>query len=309
MPAPAPISGGGFGEAHAFHLTKLPVFRCNGRMKPATHRRLFPFPPFGDSPLAHRWLEAVASMVIAGTLLLWPGGAECQEAKVAPDPSTSDGAKPVPTGVELTAEWIEVDLAALPGLLKKHGGEDDSRPLYDEVLEMIEAKAAERVEMVFGRLPLGDNGSIRSVEEVIYPTEYDPPEIPNTVTIEGGNADNIPISSAMPAAFETRDVGTRIETENEVDDSGRIVLEIGVETVSHLGRDYLFPKESKEHKEMSVIWMPRFHTMAVHTRVTLRPGAFALIGTFKPPSAEKADKRLLLFVQARFSTNRTAEVQ
>ena len=61
----------------------------------------------------------------------------------------------------------------------------------------------------------GERAVIRQVREFIYPTEYDPPEIPNSVgvfqlgnvIIEGGEQSVPPISPATPAAFETRDLG------------------------------------------------------------------------------------------------------
>jgi general secretion pathway protein D len=71
----------------------------------------------------------------------------------------------------------------------------------------------------------GQAASIFLIDEFIYPTEYEPPEIPTnvsgntTVQIDGGGnivgvdttAVNIPVIPAMPTAFETRDIGIVLE--------------------------------------------------------------------------------------------------
>jgi general secretion pathway protein D len=50
----------------------------------------------------------------------------------------------------------------------------------------------------------GQQASVEIQREILYPTEYDPPEIPNTV---GSGAGTAPATPATPTAFETRSVG------------------------------------------------------------------------------------------------------
>lgn len=67
----------------------------------------------------------------------------------------------------------------------------------------------------------GQVGKIEQVREFIYPTEYDPPEIPNQFgadTTTGGLglpavASEFPVTPATPTAFETRKLGQMIEVE------------------------------------------------------------------------------------------------
>lgn len=54
----------------------------------------------------------------------------------------------------------------------------------------------------------GERAQIKSVREFIYPTEYDPPELPNVVA---GGA--FPVTPANPTAFETRELGSLLEVE------------------------------------------------------------------------------------------------
>jgi general secretion pathway protein D len=77
----------------------------------------------------------------------------------------------------------------------------------------------------------GQLAKLEQVREFIYPTEYDPPEIPNDFgnpTINGviyiGPADPIfPATPATPTAFETRKLGKTIELEPTVSSDNRTV--------------------------------------------------------------------------------------
>jgi general secretion pathway protein D len=55
----------------------------------------------------------------------------------------------------------------------------------------------------------GQASSILIAREFIYPTEYEPPELPNAV----GTSDegSFPVTPATPTAFETKDVGISLE--------------------------------------------------------------------------------------------------
>lgn len=77
----------------------------------------------------------------------------------------------------------------------------------------------------------GQLAKLEQVREFIYPTEYDPPEIPNTfgqVTIGNviytGPSDPIfPATPATPTAFETRNLGKVIEVEPTVSSDNRTI--------------------------------------------------------------------------------------
>ena len=71
----------------------------------------------------------------------------------------------------------------------------------------------------------GERASILLVREFIYPTEFDPPEIPQefgTATGDGGVA-SFPVTPTTPTAFETRNVGTTLEVEPVISQDGTSV--------------------------------------------------------------------------------------
>lgn len=79
----------------------------------------------------------------------------------------------------------------------------------------------------------GQTSRIEIIREMIYPTEYEPPELPNTVEsttlIDGlsGQVANLapptPITPAMPTAFEKRNVGTTLEVSPIVSSDRRYI--------------------------------------------------------------------------------------
>lgn len=78
----------------------------------------------------------------------------------------------------------------------------------------------------------GQQATVEVVREFIYPTEFDPPQIPTNVG--GGNNNgggggggttivSIPVTPTTPTAFETRNVGVRLNVEPVISDDGRSV--------------------------------------------------------------------------------------
>jgi len=66
----------------------------------------------------------------------------------------------------------------------------------------------------------GEKATIEIIREFIYPTEYEPPELPNSVgggfgggssSIVGGGAQSFPVTPATPTSFETRNTGVTLE--------------------------------------------------------------------------------------------------
>jgi general secretion pathway protein D len=62
----------------------------------------------------------------------------------------------------------------------------------------------------------GQASSIVMVREFIYPTEYEPPELPNSVGRNSGGS-STPVTPATPTAFDTKDLGISLEVLPVVD--------------------------------------------------------------------------------------------
>ena len=68
----------------------------------------------------------------------------------------------------------------------------------------------------------GESATIEVIREFIYPTEYEPPELPQSVgttsqntdaDVGGGGAQIFPVTPATPTGFETRNTGVTLEIE------------------------------------------------------------------------------------------------
>ncbi len=161
----------------------------------------------------------------------------------------------------------------------------------------------------------GQIASIEQVRELIYPTEYDPPEIPNdtgnnsnsTVSINGvltqaGSSGVFPAVPAQPTAFETRKLGKVIEVEPSVS-SDNLTVNLNVTTdftdfvgfinygVPILNSRFVLPDGSPSVVTPNEILMPVFDAVKETTNVTVWDGQTIAIGGFHGESVTgSADK-------------------
>ena len=76
----------------------------------------------------------------------------------------------------------------------------------------------------------GQRASIEIIREFRYPTEFNPPQIPQTVTastggggVGGGSVGALPITPTTPTTFETRNTGVSLEVEPVVGPDGSTI--------------------------------------------------------------------------------------
>lgn len=143
----------------------------------------------------------------------------------------------------------------------------------------------------------GQRAKNESISEHVYPTEFDPPEIPNEVTLS--DRAEAPTVGVTPTAFETRNVGVTIEVDPVIGSDGvTIDLNLAPERVQ-LGGYTVW--SSEEVDEMFQVRLPTFYTMKITTQVTLHAGRYCLLGSTKPldPTTEGLDDVVVLnFVRA-----------
>ncbi len=145
----------------------------------------------------------------------------------------------------------------------------------------------------------GDKATIEIIREFIYPTEYDPPELPGG---GGGNQNNVqpadgeqaavqafPVTPANPTAFETRNTGVTLEIEPNFGDDNMIDLRFVPEIVEFEGFiNYGSPIQTAgtdgDGNPVQVvitenrIEMPIFSTRRVNTALTIYDGYTVAIG-------------------------------
>ena len=130
----------------------------------------------------------------------------------------------------------------------------------------------------------GQRAKIEVIREFIYPTEYDPPEVPQNIRLDNGGS--VPITPATPTAFETRNTGVTLEVDPVLGaDEFTIDLNMAPEVVEFDGfinygspitgtDNFGFPFVITENR----IEMPIFNTRRVTTQVTVWDGQTVALG-------------------------------
>jgi hypothetical protein len=235
-----------------------------------------------------------------------PPPAARQDPYVAATPAA--GAPPaaeVQRNLSLRFEDFSLDLAAAAELQRADLGDEE---LYRRLLAMVAKKEARQESMTVIRARSGNKALAESILETIYATEYEPPELPNTVGVsisppkpaDVPAPDTVPETDkleqavdasqlgdlrtpATPTSFETRNSGRTVEIEPTASaDWQSIDLRFACDLVRHVGT-------SKHGQGLSVIEMPEFETQRNTTSVTITPGKPFLCGTVNRPPNSKVD--------------------
>ena len=143
----------------------------------------------------------------------------------------------------------------------------------------------------------GQRAKIEVIREFIYPTEYDPPEIPNQFGSIGGlttggtvTGGGFPVTPATPTAFETRNTGVTLEVDPVLGaDEFTIDLNLAPEVVEFDGFiNYGSPILTSSVNALGLVQpvvvtenrieMPIFNTRKVTTQVTIWDGQTVALG-------------------------------
>ena len=148
----------------------------------------------------------------------------------------------------------------------------------------------------------GQKATIEIIREFIYPTEYEPPELPNQVgggfgnqgggglIGGGGGAGGFPVTPATPTAFETRNTGVTLEIEPNLGPNEYVIdLRFAPEIVEfegfiNYGSPITSPATDAFGNPVTVtitenrIEMPVFSSRRVSTGITIYDGHTVAVG-------------------------------
>lgn len=156
----------------------------------------------------------------------------------------------------------------------------------------------------------GQAASVRVTREFIYPTEYEPPELPNSIGtssvidfsggfgLGGGSGSSFPVTPATPTSFEMREIGVILDVlptvsadKNYVDVSlkpdltefdgfvnyGSPITSGSASSLSFGGGGVSLTEEPQILTRNEIV-MPVFSKMATETSLTVADGATIVIG-------------------------------
>lgn len=157
----------------------------------------------------------------------------------------------------------------------------------------------------------GERATIEIIREFIYPTEYEPPELPNSVgTSSGINGDGqsggsiFPVTPATPTAFETRNTGVTLEVEPILGEDGYTIdLAFKPEIVEFEGFiNYGSPIQSPATDALgnsitltiteNRIEMPVFSTRRVNTSLTIYDGHTVAVGGLMRENVQNVEDKV-----------------
>ena len=148
----------------------------------------------------------------------------------------------------------------------------------------------------------GQSASVKVVREFIYPSEYEPPELPNSTgggngSIFGGGGQSQAVTPATPTAFKTREVGMTLEVLPVADANKRFVnVTLNPSFVQFDGFvNYGSPINTTQQGLLSTqtltltenqILMPIFSKQSFTTSVDVADGASLVVGGLTQESVQ-----------------------
>jgi general secretion pathway protein D len=161
----------------------------------------------------------------------------------------------------------------------------------------------------------GEKALIEIIREFIYPTEYEPPELPNSIGGGvggdggglGGNAGIFPVTPATPTSFETRNTGVTLEIEPTIGGNDFVIdLRFAPDIVEFEGFvNYGSPIQSPATDFLgnpttvtiteNRIEMPVFSSRRVTTALTIYDGYTVAVGGLMREDVQTVEDKVPIF--------------
>ena len=158
----------------------------------------------------------------------------------------------------------------------------------------------------------GQKATIEVIREFIYPTEYEPPELPQsvgqtsgtTIGAGGGGGGSFPVTPATPTAFETKNTGVTLEIEPTIGENDFVIdLRFLPEIVEFEGFiNYGSPIQSPGQDIFgnptnaviteNRIEMPVFSKRSVNTSLTIYDGYTVAVGGLMREDVQKVQDKV-----------------
>lgn len=209
----------------------------------------------------------------------------------------------LPKMIRIQVEFIELPHPALTALMDSEAAKSDNA-LRKAVAAMIKAGKAEILETQMCTARSGNKAITESIEEFIYPTEYEPAELPNELhtTTDGEKATpdiRDYATGPTPTAFETRNLGSTLEIEPILGADSRVIdVRFAPEIVYHVRNDTWAEWNGKHGK--APIKMPVMYSLRVSSSATVLDGGYRLIAALSPKGEDgfpDFDRKLMVFLR------------
>lgn len=208
--------------------------------------------------------------------------------------------------IRVQVEFIDVSHEQLTELMFGEKVAANDSELRKQVAQLVKNGKASIMETMLCVTTSGQKATTESIEEFIYPTEYEPAGISVESLLKERNGENVIkdiLDSAVgpnPTAFETRNLGPALEIETALSADGKTIdLRIVPEIVHHVGNQVW--AEWKSEQGNAPVQMPTFYALRLNTRITLTEGNYLLLGALSPKDKNghpDFTRKLMVFVKA-----------
>jgi len=173
---------------------------------------------------------------------------------------------------------------------------------WTHLQQVVERGEGRIVANVIVRGLSGSKATASSGEELLYPSEFDPPQVPKDIPKEklAEVVKSWPLVGIRPSAFETRKLGPKVETELSASDDGVWVSGSITAQDVRLLRYAKYEVGVLASGEHLTVEMPIFHSLESMLTVQLKAGQKLLFGVHNLPAGEGMELFIL-----RISTQRT----
>jgi hypothetical protein len=224
-----------------------------------------------------------------------------------PDPFDED--VNAPRMIRVQVEYVELSHETLTDLLfLADPPSADATPLRKQVQELVKKGEAKVMETMICNARSGEKALAESINEFIYPTEYQPPTLPGTFGASDGD-DGLSLDevqtleklfSFSPTSFETRNLGTTLEIEPTSGADDKVIdLRLAPDMVWHTG-ETVWVERKDSSGNTSKIQMPKIYSMRTTTALTCKEGQYVFAATLSPKDGEGTtdpSRKVMVFVK------------
>lgn len=211
----------------------------------------------------------------------------------------------LPKMIRVHAEFIEMPQATYTELLSKPSTSANDTQLRAECAELIAGGEARLVESMSVTAIPGQAATVESIAEYIYPTEYDPGEVPQEVNGIPPGPDAMALGSPPnPTAFDIKNTGSTLEVEAQIDVNETFIELRFTPTIVYFVDNLNYGAD--EHRGAAgPILMPQFYVLSVRTGASLINGQPTMVAAHSPKNEEgftDSSRKIMLFMRADLLT-------
>lgn len=207
----------------------------------------------------------------------------------------------LPKLIRVQAEFIEMPHATYTQLMAKPRTGANDTALRARCAKRIAAEDAGILETMGVTVLPGYSATAESVAEYIYPTEYEPGEIPTKVT---GNPQKSWASPPLPTAFDVRNTDSTFEVEAMIDQNNQFVeIRFTPDLVYHI-KNINWGAE-KIDGAAGPVEMAHFYSLSVKTGTTLMTGQPTMVAALSPKDDKgitDPSRKVMVFLRAEVLT-------